>query len=431
MRIFDRMWAACFRACLFSLPTLLNASEHQPFSFHGYTRGGLLTSEGGTTAAEFAAPGAGAKYRLGNESDVQLRLQGNYLTSAPESGKTFFQAELAIEDYQRIGTSRDFTLNQVPKAWLQAGNLFGSKASVWVGRRWYYRKGSYINDYWWLNSGQKSHVGGGVEGIDLGAGELKVALFQHRDDDALALDDPAITGTLLSRTIDVRYEGLSLGTSGQLGLWALYADREQQQTLGYKHKHGWGIGGWWDHPQRFGGKNTLAITYRSGAAMTQNTYNGEPVRESQGYDLDHSSMWEINNTWLWDDRQDYAVEWVTLARAEDFGQAGSSGDTIHWYSTGARPIFYLSQYWNVATEVGVDYVDNQRLGVSGRVNKASIALQLSHDRGFISPPVVRFFVTYATWSDDLVGLVGTRPGDAPYSDDDHGWSSGVQFEHSW
>jgi maltoporin len=42
----------------------------RPLEFHGYLRSGFgMNGEGGKMEA-FKAPGAGAKYRLGNESDT-------------------------------------------------------------------------------------------------------------------------------------------------------------------------------------------------------------------------------------------------------------------------------------------------------------------------------------------------------------------------
>ncbi|WP_101759392.1 carbohydrate porin [Oceanicoccus sp. KOV_DT_Chl] len=423
--------------CLFSIQytlvtyAVVDATEHD-FSFHGYARGGFMTSEAGETAAEFAAPGAGAKYRLGNESDVQLRLRLNYQYGDVATTEPYVQAEIAVEDYQRLGNSRDFTLNQVPKAWLRFGNVLADDVSFWVGRRWYKRKGSYINDYWWLNSGQKSNLGLGVEGIKLANSELNIAVFQHRDDDAISLNSANNnTGTLKAMTLDIRLEKMVISETSQLNFWGLYADRSKHENLGYEQQSGWGLGSWLDLTDVMGGINTLAVTYREGAAMHQSTYNAEPIRESSGYDLDNASQWEINNSWLWDDRSNYAVQWLLLARAENYGENGVDGDTIYWYSTGARPTLYLSQRWNVAAEFGIDYVDNEILGVQGSVEKISFALQLSPDKKFMSRPVLRFFMTYAQWSDDLVGYVGNRPDNAPYGNDNDGWTIGTQIEHIW
>lgn len=428
-------------SCFLSLICLITAStnaaaqwqfDDHRFDFHGYARGGLLTSSGGSTAAEFFAPGAGAKFRLGNESDVQLRLRMNYLYGSNTKMEPYFKAVLAVEDYQRLGNSNEFKLDRVPKAWLEFGNLSGTSVSFWLGRRWYERRGAYLNDYWWVNSGQKSNIGAGLEGINLGPGELKLAIFNHRDDKVAGVGTVAgATGTVTATTVDARFEKIPVTDSASLNFWGIYANRDKQEDLNFSNETGWGIGSWWEQEGVLGGKNTLAMTYRAGAAMHRNTYNARPVTESMGYDLSNSSQWELHNSWRWDDKTNYAIEGILLARSRDFGQAGVSGEVIRWYSVGARPMMYLSKQWNLVADVGIDYVDNEIQGVKGNVSKTSLALQLSADKGYMSRPALRLFMTYARWSDDLVGLVGSRPDDAPYGDDSQGWSAGLQLEHIW
>ena len=411
--------------------TEISFDQHR-FSFHGYGRTSLATSEGGNTAAHFAAPGAGAKYRLGNESDTQLRLRFDYNNRGIKNRSTYLKSELAIEGYRQFGNTSEFELDSVPKANITLANINGSGLNYWLGRRWYGRKGSYINDYWWLNSGQKSHIGTGIEGLKFLSAKLNIAGFYHRDKHVSGIDNySSHTGTLRSRTLDIRWEGLSLGHDHQLNLWALYADRPEESTLGYESKNGFGIGAWFNSQNMAGGKNTLALTYRQGAAMTQNTYSSKPIRENQGYDLDNSSMWEINNTWLFDNQINYAIQWIALARQENFGEKGSEGELIRWLSTGARPVFYLNEFWSVATELGLDYVDNEILGAEGSLAKLSLALQLSPNRGFMNRPVVRLFGTYAMWGDDLIGHIGGVPDNAPYAGQDSGWNIGLQVEHAW
>lgn len=406
--------------------------QDQELSFHGYGRTSLATSEGGNTAAHFIAPGAGAKYRLGNESDTQLRLRLDYNNRGAEDSSPYLKGEVAVEDYQQFGNTREFKLNQIPKANIMLANINESGASLWLGRRWYGRKGSYINDYWWLNSGQKAHVGAGVEGVALFGAELNVAGFYHRDEGVEGVGAYGSNkGTLRSRTLDVRWEGMSLNRNQQISFWALYADRPKDSTLGYEDENGLGVGMWLDSLNVFEGKNTFAVTYRKGAAMTQNTYNSKPIRENQGYNLDRAFMWEINNTWLLDNQTDYAVQWVVLARQENFGQSGVKGESIHWFSTGARPTFYLNQFWSIATELGLDYVDNDIVGVKGPLAKLSLALQLSPSKGFVSHPALRLFGTYAVWGSELEGHIGGVPDNAPYAEQSSGWNIGLQVEHAW
>ena len=53
----------------FSVSSIEIITGQQSLEFHGYFRGGLGMSEHGETQAKFQAPGARAKYRLGNEPE--------------------------------------------------------------------------------------------------------------------------------------------------------------------------------------------------------------------------------------------------------------------------------------------------------------------------------------------------------------------------
>jgi hypothetical protein len=69
------------------------------FEFHGYFRSGYgLNSVGGQQVA-FAAPGAGAKYRLGNEAETygELIFVNNWLNPEQSSDKAWMKTEVMIE----------------------------------------------------------------------------------------------------------------------------------------------------------------------------------------------------------------------------------------------------------------------------------------------------------------------------------------------
>lgn len=409
----------------------LSVDEHN-FSFHGYARIGLATSSEVDQAVNYYAPGAWAKYRLGNEADTLIRLRLSYRWGDVSDTKPYINAEIATQGYQLTGSSEKLEFNKIPKAHLEFVNFVDEGVSVWLGRRWYERKGAYINDYWWLNSGQWAEAGMGIEGLSLGDGEVKIALFKHEDDDVSAYQGENNTlGNVNSTTLDIRYQGLKPTSDSTLNFWALFAKRDENIALGFENRTGFGVGSWLDTPSIFGGKNTLALTYRKGAAMQQSTYNSKPINENMGFDLDHSNVFEVNNTWTWDNHEQYAVQWVAIARLQETGVAGVDTDKIDWFSTGARPIFYLSDTFNIATELGVDYVDNGVLGVKGSLSKATVALQYSPEKKFMSRPVIRFYVTYADWSKELEGLVGYTDNDELYGVQSNGWTIGGQVEHIW
>jgi maltoporin len=69
------------------------------FEFHGYFRSGYgLNSVGGRQVA-FQAPGAGAKYRLGNEAETygELIFVNNWLNPEHDSHKAWMKTEFMVE----------------------------------------------------------------------------------------------------------------------------------------------------------------------------------------------------------------------------------------------------------------------------------------------------------------------------------------------
>lgn len=413
-----------------------SAQSSQGFSFHGYARATMATAESGETAAAFQAPGAGERFRLGNEPDSLLRLRASYEGAPISTTGSYLKAEAAVEGYEWHGNTRELALDEVSRFNVTWANVNGTGMNLWVGRRWYDLKGSSMNKYRWMNSGKKVHLGMGVEGIAVANGEFKVASFYHRDKDVPVLEGATghrFSGVLTSHTLDMR---LKIPREGRhrkdsLNLWALYAHRPADQELGYPQRDGHGTGFWIDSPALAGGTNRLGLTYRQGAAITISTSNANPTNESHGYDLEHAYQWELTNTYRWDDAQQFAFEWIVVARDNNLGRQGARGESVQWYSTGAHPVVYLSDYWSLASEVGIDYVDNETLGVSGTLTKTAIALQLQSGKGYVAQHTLRLFATYAKWSDSLIGWVGGRPKGAPYFDDNHGWNIGLQIEHIW
>ena len=70
------------------------------FEFHGYFRSGYaLNSEGGQQVA-FQAPGAGAKYRLGNEAETygEFIFVNNWVNPDHDSDSTWFKTEVMFEE---------------------------------------------------------------------------------------------------------------------------------------------------------------------------------------------------------------------------------------------------------------------------------------------------------------------------------------------
>ncbi|MFP2923948.1 carbohydrate porin [Pyxidicoccus sp. 3LG] len=393
----------------------------------GYIRAGLGTSRSGATQAAFMAPGARAKYRLGNEPETYFELgaDGRYLLGDSEDpNRRSIQGYFLTAGYAPMGRSFELGVDDIAQAFFAFDNFLPGYR-VWLGRRYYERKDIHLNDYFWLNPGQGAHAGLGVDRRFAGGSELKAVVFRLEDLDA------SEGGVLNSTTLDLRLAALRTHEGGALTLWGQYALRHENTSPAYRERDGFGLGFWFDQEQLLGRniKNTVAVLYRHGAALTQTPTNARPVREDQGYDLERARAWELNNNLLLEMDARWSLQWGLVLRWEDRGLGGE--DSVRWFSTGTRPLYYLSDYVHVGLELGYDYVDNEPLARRGGLTKATALLQLSKGRGYFTRPVLRLFATGAWWSDAFRGLIGTVPEGAPYGSGTWGWTVGAQVEAWW
>lgn len=399
------------------------------FDPYGSIRLSTGQSSGGETQARFQAPGATAAYRLGNEPDTNMEL-GSHFSYPLDGEKTkIIKASYLAAAYSQYGNENTFFDDaETVEAYLTLKKILNPNLDVWLGRRYYDRKDIYINDHFWLNTAQGADVGAGLA-VDLPFGLFKAAVFKYKDDDNVLVSD------IDSKGYDLRLLNIELNADHKLNLFAEYVKRDggdpltiNGSTVRTRTEDGFGASAWVDSQLSDNIANTTALVYRQGAAYRQSSFNAKPVREDQGFDLDDAYYWEINNNFVYDS-DIYSLGWATVVRSEDRGVQNNSN--IKWYSTGVRPIIYLTDHFNLAIEAGIDYVDNDVLHVSGQVSKFTIALQYSKSRGYYSRPAVRLYATYAYWSNDLKGLVGDSPGDAPFADETDGLTIGIQLEHWW
>src|SRR5262249_38798651 len=152
-------------------------NQSKAFEFHGYFRSGYgLNSVGGQQVA-FQAPGAGAKYRLGNEAETyaELIFVNNWLNADNVPGKAWMKTEFMVE----ANTSNSATYANFPnglgndqfrfrEAFIQVGNVFENQpnAKFWAGERYYRRQHIDINDFYPLDM---SGYGAGVEDLNIKA----------------------------------------------------------------------------------------------------------------------------------------------------------------------------------------------------------------------------------------------------------------------
>jgi maltoporin len=417
--------------------------------FNGYYRYGYGWTADGDPMPSFQAPGALSKYRLGNEEfqggeivlDYRYYFDGPPPAAKDKTAARYLQLQGRWEEFRNIREIDELFLefgNDFTKeAFVRLGNVIADGTHIWFGRRFYDRQDIHMIDHFWLNVAQGSDYGGGVEGIKLwGNKTIDVAAFYAYDESAELETGDNIDSYML----DARLRGYSFGPDSSLTIVGQIGYRPEYETpagvslqrLDTDAKYGFGLGGYHELKNVWGGRNKTGFMFRQGAALVQNDFNSRAPNEVQGYDLDEAWSVEANNDLVVELAPRWSMQWATVARYEETGSEGldpeATGSSITWLSTGVRPMFYITNQVNIAYETGLDWIDNERIGAEGFVWKNTVALQFQDKPGYFERPVFRIFGTYANWSEDLEGRVATN---SEFINDTDGFIFGVQLEHWW
>jgi maltoporin len=397
----------------------LSASSASALEFHGYFRTGIASVLEGGSESCFQLPGAGAKYRLGNECETYGEVQFDENVFKGDDGAEFKVHSMfgfktgGGADFEELGGDADdpdagnneIALRQL---WGEATGLFGGalrESRVWAGKRYYQRHDIHINDFfYWNNSGP----GVGWENIDLGLGKLSVAIRRDK------VDSDETTTVSQQQSFDARLGNIRVNPNGALEVGVDYRRADDadgapdlEDGVGFTVQH--------FQDKLLGGFNKLAFQYGIDAGVN---FGGSVFATTGG------DRWRI-------------IEQLTWNLGNITGQLAAlwehtepdAGPEQDWYSAGVRPIFHFTDYFNIALEYGFDMVDPQGAGTRN-LHKITLAPQISAGRTFFSRPVFRFYVTHAIWDGDAQAA-GIFPVGHPFRDDKDGTVLGFQFESWW
>lgn len=396
------------------------------FEFHGYFRSGYgLNSEGGQQVA-FQAPGAGAKYRLGNEAETyaELIFVNNWVNSEHSTDKAWIRTEVMVEanttnsaNFASFSNGIGNDQFRFREAFVQAGNVLESQpnAKFWAGERYYRRQHIDIDDFYPLDM---SGYGAGVEDLDVHIGKLALGFLSGARPDIVTEN-----GSLAKNNIDVRFYDLK----GPLGLWAGWFDFATSKGgtttpagIAIPTTNGYAFGIRHQRLEWHGGYHTFSVQYGTGAASNFNTSIDDPTRF-----IDRNRRLLITENVLFQPNDKFAILPLFIF------QRTRDGNPLHgwdqWVSFGARPEVFFTQYLSLAFEGGADHTHSSSGQFDGWLRKFTIAPQIGAGRKFFSRPVLRTFLTYANWSDGLRGFVGG----VPFQNRTSGLTYGVQAETWW
>jgi len=178
------------------------------FEYHGYLRSGYGLNSVGGQQVPFEAPGADAKYRLGNEAETygEFIFVNNWLNPDEGRDKAWLRTEIMIEantsnseNYANFPNGIGDDQFRLREAFVQAGNVLGEwqpNAKFWAGERYYRRQHIDIDDFYPLDM---SGYGAGVEDFSVGIGKVAAAFISTARPDIVTQN-----GVLAKSNIDVR-----------------------------------------------------------------------------------------------------------------------------------------------------------------------------------------------------------------------------------
>jgi maltoporin len=392
------------------------------FEFHGYFRSGYgLNSVGGQQVA-FQAPGAGAKFRLGNEAETygELIFVNNWLNPDHDSNKAWMKTEFMLEANTTNSASYPNFKNgigndqfRLREAFISVGDVFESQpnAKFWAGERYYRRQHIDIDDFYPLDM---SGYGAGVEDLNVRIGKLALAYLAGARPD-IVTDH----GALAKSNVDVRLYDLK-GPLGTWGGWFDFATSKGGTTptgTSIPTTNGYAFGLRHQRLEWHGGFHMFSIQYGTGAASNYSTSIDDPSRFVRS-----SGRLLITEQVLLQPNERFAIMPIFIY------QRFKDGDPRHqwdqWVSFGARPEIFFTKYLSLAFEAGFDRTESGSHQYEGWLRKFTIAPQIGAGRKFFSRPVLRTFLTYANWSEGLRGFVGG----VPYLNRKNGLTYGVQAE---
>ncbi len=409
----------------------------------GYFRAGYgRSSEGGPLQA-FGIPGL-AKYRLGNEAENygELAFAKTFYPAGVFAGQGMGEHDPVARmvyrmsfynPYDNYGSAAD-TEFASPEVWGSLANVIPGMpdAKIWAGNRFYRRHDIHINDfYFWDMSGG----GAGIEEVALGNGKLAFAWIgdgaQSGIYNGFDSPDPLNVAGFSKTNFDLRYYDWPLfGGYGEVGL--IYArEGSGVDSNGKQAADADGVAldlVWTD--KAFLDQNSLhklSLQVGTGPAKTF-TSGFETFSDATGSYIrpDPNDSWRFRATDQVVVKPSDAFS-IGSALVYQYTEFGDDAPNQQWVSGGVRPVWQITDVFSLAFEGGVDWVSDTQNGSGGTLGKLTIAPQVALGDEFFSRPVLRAFLTYASWSDGLRGEIGG----SDYAGQSSGWSWGVQMESWW
>ena len=388
--------------------------------FHGYfrTQAGT-TSKGGNLQCfnpGWPASGAGdrAVGRLGNECDNYG--EANVGLGFGDQNAAWGKYHLSMsykpqqaQSYEPVNGENPGTEFANRENYFEAGGFFPDgaleDATLWVGKRYYNRDDIHILDQYYLDN---SGTGGGLQGLKLGNAKASVAYLQNGV-------QGSAEGATSTKRFSFKVYDIETNTDGKLeseltlikGSSAVAAPEGSGYTLSMQHTQGNVLGGF--------NKLAVVIGKDTGAGFLWT-----PVYAGSGDGDKGNKSWRVHEQFYFALKD---TKWSGHLAASA-GKLTKANEAPSFWNVVVRPQYNFTDNVSLAFELG--HAEGKNGPSKPKMTKFTIAPQIALSGGYWARPVLRAFVTHATWNEDA----GTQAGGV-FGAKRSGTTIGVQAEAWW
>ena len=453
--------------------------------FHGYFRAGAQANTNGGNVYCLGTGEKGHKVgRLGDECDTYSEFALTQEVYNKANNKWTVNTLFAFGTYEASDDYNDAPVDLQGNAWQGTGgaqnrgdtwtNPWGGQRvsvrelwtgyqtdagyQIWAGKRFYQRKDIHILDLYYLNN---SGYGAGIEGIDVGLGNLSFAVTKWANDRSVkrikadAWDGAENDHTLIPTNrnvykLDARWNGIPVGfgTIDAAVIYALPFISDHQRDIDGSSRSTQANSGALVTLEHNSAVNTDSVNLMNKFVVQYGTngfgYVGQfknhagenysPDIDIQGVRLIDWGTLDVGNFGL-----GYSLLWGHINVGKDHNANGNNAwtyDRSGWeYSVVLRPEYKWTEFTRTTLELG--YSKMKATGWVAATGdddpdayKVTLAQQFTPGKGFWTRPAIRFYVSYIG-GDEFAN--GWNPGykNKNKDGDEHQITVGTQVEAWW
>ena len=402
--------------------------------FHGYFRAGAQANTQGGEVYCLGNGQIGHKVgRLGDECDTYAELTLNQeiynkannkwtVNTLVAYGTAEGNRDLQGDSWQGVGGDGPWNGQRLSIRELWTGYQTDAGYQIWAGKRFYQRKDIHILDLYYLNN---SGYGAGIEGIDVGLGNLSFAVTKWANDRSVkrikadAWEGAENDHTLIPTNrnvykLDARWNGIPVGfgTIDAAVIYALPFISDHQRDIDGSSRSTQANSGALVTLEHNSAVNTDSVNLMNKFVVQYGTngfgYVGQfknhagenytPDIDIQGVRLIDWGTLDVGNFGL-----GYSLLWGHINVGKDHNANGNNAwtyDRSGWeYSVVLRPEYKWTEFTRTTLELG--YSKMKATGWVAATGdddpdayKVTLAQQFTPGKGFWTRPAIRFYVSY-------------------------------------